>query len=92
MVKTDTIRARIDPKLKESVKKILQKIGMTPSQYITIAFKRLEQERDIPFDLHVPNDETVEAIKEAGNLSNLNTFNTIDDLYKDAGIKPHVKN
>jgi DNA-damage-inducible protein J len=92
MIKTDTIRARIDPKLKENVKKILQKIGMTPSQYINIAFKRLEQERDIPFDLHIPNEETKESLKEAENLDNLDTFNSIDDLYKDVGIKPHAKN
>ncbi len=78
MIKSDSVRARIAPGLKKNVKKILQKMGMTTSQYINLAFKRLEQEHDIPFGLNVPNEETLEAIRESENIENLEIFESVD--------------
>ena len=60
-----TVRARIDVDLKEDVGKILSEIGISTSQAITIFMKGIKRERGIPFELKIPNEETLQAMKDA---------------------------
>jgi DNA-damage-inducible protein J len=60
-----TVRARVDSKLKEEVEEILSEIGLTTSQAITLFLKGVKRERGIPFDLKIPNETTLKAMKEA---------------------------
>jgi DNA-damage-inducible protein J len=59
-----TVRARIDVELKEDVEKILSEIGLSTSQAISMFMKGIKRERGIPFELKIPNEETLEAMKE----------------------------
>jgi DNA-damage-inducible protein J len=59
-----TVRARIDMDLKQDVEKILFEIGINTSQAITMFMKSIKRERGIPFELKIPNEETLEAMKE----------------------------
>ena len=59
-----TVRARIDAGLKEDVEKILSEIGISTSQAIAIFMKGIKRERGIPFELKIPNEETLEAMRE----------------------------
>ena len=60
-----TVRARVDTQLKEDVEKILSEIGLSTSQAITMFMKGIRRERGIPFELKIPNDETLQAMKDA---------------------------
>lgn len=60
-----TVRARVDSKLKEETEKILNEIGLTTSQAITIFLKGVQRERGIPFELKIPNETTLKAMQEA---------------------------
>ena len=60
-----TVRARVDSKLKEDVEEILAEIGLSTSQAITIFLKGIKRERGIPFELKIPNEETLKAMREA---------------------------
>jgi len=62
-----TVRARIDTQLKQEVEEILKQIGLTTSQAITLFMNKVKNERGIPFDLHVPNALTLQAMEEADN-------------------------
>ncbi len=59
-----TVRARVDSKLKEETEKIFSEIGLTTSQAITMFLKSVKRERGIPFELKIPNDKTLKAMKE----------------------------
>ena len=59
-----TVRARVDANLKEDVEKILSEIGISTSQAITMFMKGIKRERGIPFELKIPNEETLEAMRE----------------------------
>ena len=59
-----TVRARIDMDLKQDVEKILSEIGLSTSQAITMFMKGIKRERGIPFELKIPNEETLEAMRE----------------------------
>jgi len=59
-----TVRARIDVDLKKDVENILSEIGLSTSQAITMFMKGIKREKGIPFELKIPNEETLEAMRE----------------------------
>ena len=86
MVNDSVVRARINSKIKEEATAVLAAIGLTPSDAFRLLMTRVAQEHSLPFDLLIPNKETVNAIKAARSgqvksFSNLQEF--MDDLHAD---------
>ena len=86
MVKTSTISARIDPELKNRVERVFRELGLTSSQAITLFYKQVELQQGLPFMVKIPNDVTLEALENARSRSNMENFNTVEDLFDDLGI------
>jgi len=86
MPKTGIISARVDPKLKRNAEEVFKELGLTTTQAITLFYKQVELERGLPFAVRVPNDVTTEALEEARTRQNLDSFNTLEDLFADLGI------
>ena len=86
MPKTAVISARIEPELKRGAEGVFRELGLTATQAITLFYKQVEMERGLPFAVRVPNDVTVEALEQARTRQTLESFNTLDDLFKDLGI------
>ena len=86
MPKTAIISARVDPQLKHSAEKVFKELGLTTTQAITLFYKQVELERGLPFAVRVPNDVTAKALEQARAQQGLESFNTLDDLFKDLGI------
>lgn len=86
MVKTSTISARIDPDLKKEAERVFRELGLTSSQAITLFYKQVEIQQGIPFVVKIPNDVTMEALEDARARSNLENFNTVEDLFDELGI------
>jgi DNA-damage-inducible protein J len=82
MSKEAVISARIDPNLKHNVEKIFKELGLTATQAITMFYKQVELQRGLPFTVRIPNEVTREALEEARTRQNLESFNTLDDLFK----------
>ena len=70
-MKTAIINARVKPELKGDVEQILAQLGITTTQAITMFFEQIKMNRGIPFQLKIPNTETVAAMKEARGESKL---------------------
>jgi DNA-damage-inducible protein J len=86
MVNDSVVRARINGKIKEEATAVLAAIGLTPSDAFRLLMTRVAQEHSLPFDLLIPNKETVDAIKDAKagqvkSFSNLQKF--MNDLHAD---------
>jgi len=62
MLKTETVRARIEPNLKHEVDKIFKELGLTTSQAIVLFCRQVLVNRGLPFNVRVPNKETKEAM------------------------------
>ena len=73
-MKTSIINARVKPELKGDVEKILSKLGISTTQAITMFFEQIKIKRGIPFPLQLPNDETLDAMQDARENENLETF------------------
>jgi len=57
------VRVRVAPELKMHVHHIFEELGLSPSQAISLFYKKVESEHGIPFDLHMPNPETTRATR-----------------------------
>lgn len=75
-----TVRARVDDTLKKDVEKIFEEIGINTSQAINIFLKKVKQEGGIPFELKIPNEITLEAMREAKKFDG--DIITIEELKK----------
>jgi len=87
MPKTAVISARIDPELKQGAEEVFKELGLTTTQAITLFYKQVELERGLPFAVRVPNEMTVKALEQARTRQGLESFNTLDDLLEDLGIR-----
>lgn len=76
MAATAIVQARMDPALKEEATLILEAIGLTPSEAVRLLFTRVVAERAFPMELLVPNETTLEALREAreGKLHSAASF------------------
>jgi DNA-damage-inducible protein J len=86
MSKTALITARVDPSLKQATETILQQLGLTPSQAITMFYRQINLRRGLPFEVNLPNAETRQAIADAVNRTNVKSFETVDDALMELGI------
>jgi DNA-damage-inducible protein J len=64
MAKSETIRARVDSKLKAEAEAVLVKLGLTASDAIRLFYWQVALRKGLPFDVKVPNAETRQAMKE----------------------------
>ena len=62
MTKSATIRARMDPHLKEEAEQILQELGISTTQALTLFYQQIRLNRGIPFSVRLPE---VDAEKNA---------------------------
>lgn len=81
MAKSATVRARIEPALKEEADAILHNLGLSTSDLISMTMHQLVLRKGIPFDVRIPNAETIEAINEP--IEGLQRYASSDEMMSD---------
>ena len=87
-MKSAIVNARMETELKSEVEAIFRKLGMNTTQAITMFFEQVRLHRAVPFQIKLPNEETVEAMNDALAGKNMETI-SMDDLINQA--KSRVK-
>jgi DNA-damage-inducible protein J len=64
MSKDAFIRARTDARLKEKVEGIFAQLGLNTSDAINLFFHQVEIHGGLPFDVRIPNAETLQALQD----------------------------
>ena len=82
MTANDVVRARIDKRIKDEACAVLAAIGLTASDAYRLMMTRIAREKSLPFELLVPNDETISAMK-AARRGELVTVGGVDNLLAD---------
>jgi DNA-damage-inducible protein J len=77
-----TVSARIDEVTKKEATRVLKSMGLTPAAAFRMMMARVAVENDMPFDILVPNAETVEAL-EAARRGEGKSFNTVEEMFAD---------
>lgn len=80
------VRARINDDLKSEVQNILGHLGLTISEAISLYMSQIKLKKGIPFEVNIPNKETVRAIKEARAGIGVVVCKNAQDMYKKLGI------
>ena len=76
------VRARIDEKTKDEAAVVLEAIGLTVSDAFRLMMVRIAAEKRLPFDLLIPNEETIAAM-QAARRGELVTVGGVDGLMAD---------
>ena len=79
--KTAFVRARIEPSLKKKAEAVLLKIGISSSEAINVFYRRIANDKEIPFSLKVPNAETRVAIHALESGKGIRV--SLDDFVKE---------
>lgn len=83
MPKTTTLTIRLDPELKQKTEKLFRDMGLTPSQAITLFYKQVNFERRLPFQISIPNEETLQAIEDSIHGLKLTTVESVDAMFEE---------
>jgi DNA-damage-inducible protein J len=86
MNKTSTIRARIEPDLKDKAEQVFRKLGLTSTQAITLFYKQVELRNGLPFDVVIPNKTTLRTFDETDAGKNLVVCEDSNDMFRKLGI------
>jgi len=65
MTANSVVRARIDERIKNDASAVLGPMGLTVSDAFGLMMVRIAEEKALPFEPLIPNDETIEAMKAA---------------------------
>lgn len=86
MSKSAVVRARVEPELKEHAEAIFRKLGLNTTQAITMFYKQVGLCNGLPFDVRIPNKETLKAFEDTEKGEGLTRYDTAQDMYDDLGI------
>lgn len=86
MSRTEIIRARINHTLKRKAEKVFHQIGLSPNEAIILFYKQVETQKGLPFDVRIPNEETIKALEDSSRRQRLKSFKSTKELYDDLDI------
>lgn len=85
MAKTSSINSRIEPELKAQAEAIFAELGLSTSDAITLFFKQVSMHNGLPFEVKIPNAETIQALTEIESGKPLQRYNNFQELLDDVG-------
>jgi DNA-damage-inducible protein J len=85
-IKSTTVRARLEPELKQETELIFEQLGINTTEAIRIFFKQVKLQRGLPFEMKIPNEITENAILDAKARKNVSSFESSDELFEDLDI------
>ena len=83
MSKSEVVKARVEPDLKRQAEAVFRQLGLNTTQAITLFYKQVELCQGMPFDVRIPNDETIQALADSNAGIGLKEFDTLEDMLRD---------
>jgi DNA-damage-inducible protein J len=86
MNKSATVRARIEPNLKNKAEKIFSELGLSTTQAINLFYKQVELRNGLPFEVVIPNEITRRTFSNTDIGKDLIVCEDADDMFRKLGI------
>ena len=84
------INIRVNDEVKKEAETIFKSLGLNMSVTMNLFLKKCINENGIPFDLKLPNNETIEALEETNKILNgdieRTSYKNDDELFEDLGV------
>lgn len=77
MSQSAVVHARIDRATKTATEKVLNTLGMTPTEAIRLFYRQIAIRKSFPIELHVPNKLTASVLSKSNRALGKKTFNPI---------------
>jgi DNA-damage-inducible protein J len=81
MAKSATVRARIQPDLKEKAEGIFRELGLSTTQAISLFYRQVELRKGLPFGVVIPNETTRRTFEETDAGRNLIVCEDLNDMF-----------
>ena len=86
MAKNTSVNVRTTEDVKKGAEVILNGLGLNISSAVNLFLKQVINYRGIPFDLRLPNKETLQAMDDIENTRNLESADTVEEMYEKIGV------
>ena len=86
MAKIATVRARIEPWLKEDVEKLFKEMGLSTTEAITLFYRQVKLRNGLPFNVVIPNKTTEKVFEDTDARRNLIRCEDADDMFDKLGL------
>ena len=70
---TESTSLRLDKKTKKEAYAVFKEVGLKPAQAFNLFLRQVVIKGGLPFDVRIPNSETIEAIKELDSGKGVST-------------------
>lgn len=80
-MKTAIIHARIEPETKRNAERVLQGLGITPTEAIRIFYHQISLRGGLPFAVEIPNECTASVLSKSSKEEEIENFETLDELF-----------
>ncbi len=85
----ETTSIKLDKEAKEKAKIIFRELGMTMGDAFNIFLSQVNLHKGLPFEVKIPNEETLRAIEEARSGINLEET-SIEEMMKEREVMKDV--
>lgn len=86
MGKTATVRARIEPELKDRAESVFHRLGISATQAITIFYRQVDLRGGLPFDVAIPTPTTKRTLDSTDAGRDLVICEDAEDMFRKLGI------
>jgi DNA-damage-inducible protein J len=86
MGKSATVRARLEPDLKDRVESIFHRLGLNATQAITMFYRQVELRGGLPFDVVVPAESTQRTFDATDAGQDLVVCESAEEMFEKLGI------
>jgi DNA-damage-inducible protein J len=86
MSKMSRIEAEIEPQLKADVEQILQQLGLTTTEAISLFYQQVALHKELPFSVNIPNQTTETTFKKTDREEELVSCQSPKDMFEQLGI------
>ena len=70
----ETTSIKLDVEIKAKAKEVFKELGITMGEAVNIFLSQVALHKGLPFEVKIPNKETIKAIKDARNGINMETI------------------
>lgn len=86
MAKESMIRARIESRLKTEAEDILQQLGLSTTEAITLFYHQIRLTRGLPFEVRLPNKTTRQTFRDTDAGKKIVRCKNPQDLFDKLGL------
>ena len=85
MAKNASLNIRTTEEIKKGAETVLNGLGLNISSAVNLFLKQVINYKGIPFDLRLPNQETLQAMDDINHRRDLELADTVEEMFQKIG-------